>query len=237
MFEIAIMEFRTILRNRLVAACAIIIPLGVGTLIVLTQERLPLPASAAGLVVIFMQAMGIYVASTTALAGRRQTLYLKRLRTTRASGTAILAGLLAPVILLSLAQIAAILIAFIVTGESPGQPWTLAIGVVASTVLFLALAIATAAGTTSPEHAQITTLPLFMVACGAALWITFTGLSELEALKLALPGGAAFELVATGWSSAAPDLSRAALLFGINAAWVAVAIGIARIAFRWEPRK
>src|SRR6218665_4071349 len=109
MFKSAAMEINSNLRNKLVAAWAGLLPRAIGVFIVLTQDRLPLPAPAGGLVVVFMQAMGIYVAGTTTLAGRRQTLCLKRLRTTRVSDFGILAGLLAPVAILSLLQVVVVL--------------------------------------------------------------------------------------------------------------------------------
>lgn len=235
MIAIATAELTMLIRNRLVAASAILIPLLFGAYLVFNPVGGGGAGTVAVLQIMVMCAMGVYVTATTTLAARRQTLLLKRLRSGATPDAAIIAGLTLPLIAISVVQIGAILAVLGATSDSPPQHvWLLALAVVAAQAMFAGLALATAGVTTSPEHAQITTLPLFIGTLGVAVWVLFTGLSELGAVKLALPGGALAELVRLAWEGG--DLSTAPLLVGLTLAWAVVAAIAARVMFRWEPR-
>ena len=106
----------------------------------------------------------------------------------------------------------------------------------ATVVMMLALAIATAGITNSPEHAQVTTLPLSLGTIAVASWVGITGTETLPLLKRALPGGAASELVVNAWNGPAA-LADSLLLVAATLAWVLVAVALASRMFRWEPRR
>jgi len=236
MIAIALSELRMLFRNRVVALSALAIPLGLGALLVWRGETVAGGASSAALLqILIMAGMGVYVTATTTLAARRQTLTLKRLRSGTSSDPAVLAGLLLPVVVVNVIQIGVVLVALAATSTAPGNT-ALVIGSVILTQLMLSgFALATAGVTTSPEHAQFTTLPVFLLVVGVGLWVSFTGLEELIWVKLALPGGAIAYLTTSGWNGTGGGEVVLAVAFAI--AWTLVAAFVASRMFRWEPRR
>jgi len=234
MFSIAIAEFRMLLRNRLVAACALLIPLGLGAFFVFSGNEGGESVSAV-LVTLLMIAMGVYVTATTTLAARRQTLFLKRLRSGVVSDPSIIVGLVLPIVLISIVGVGVILTALALTSDvPPANPAIIALAVIIAELMFAGFALATAGVTNSPEHAQVTTLPLFFATLGAAFWVVFTGVEELTWIKRALPGGGIAELVIAGWSGG--DIPNLLVLVAPSLAWAVLAVVAARVMFRWEPR-
>jgi ABC-2 type transport system permease protein len=235
MIPIAVAELRMLVRNRLVAFCAILIPLGLGAVFVAYRPGDGAVPFTATLQVIIMLGMGVYVTATTTLAARRQTLFLKRLRSGVVSDAAIIAGLILPIVLVSLLQIAVIMVALAVSASAaPAHLWLLAVVVLALEVMFAGFALATAGVTNSPEHAQVTTLPLFFITLGVPFWVALTGTEELGVVKRALPGGAVPKLMDIAWTGG--DLSQVPLLLLPTILWAVVALLVARAMFRWEPR-
>lgn len=90
--------------------------------------------------------------------------------------------------------------------------------------------------TRSPEHAQVTTLPLSLGVVAVASWVGLTGTEQLRLLKRALPGGSAAELVIDSWNGGVARTESLLLLLP-TLAWVVVAIVLATRLFRWEPRR
>lgn len=234
MFPIATAEFTMLLRNRLVAACAIFIPLAFGACLLFNPTAMGGAGAIAVLQLLVMVAMGVYVTATTTLAARRQTLFLKRLRSGAVSDGSIITGLIAPIVIISVIQIAIIMTVLGITSDAPpAHAWLLIIAVLATEAMFTGFALATAGVTTSPEHAQITTLPVFFLTLAVAFWVLFTG-TEMQLVKRLLPGGAVTELTQLAWNGG--DLSDAPMLIGITLAWAVIAGIAAKIMFRWEPR-
>lgn len=235
MIAIATAETRMLLRNRLVAATSILIPIMYAAVLILSRDNYGGSGVVAGLLVVVVAALGVYITATTTLAARRQNLFLKRLRSTTASDASILTGLLAPVVLVNVVQLAIILTVLALTGVVPENVALLVVGVLSVEAMFVGFALCTAGVTNSPEHAQVTTLPVFFVALGAAFWIVFTGTAEFEFVKLLLPGGAATELIIGAWSGI--ELGEAVGLLIRTLAWVLVTFLVAARLFKWEPRR
>ena len=103
-------------------------------------------------------AFGLYASSITTLASRRQNLFLKRLRSTAAGDAAVLTGLVLPITLIALIQVAVILTVLGVVSGMPHNIGLLALAVLATVAMMIGLGLATAGLTNSPEHAQVTTL-------------------------------------------------------------------------------
>lgn len=235
MIAIAVSELRMLVRNRLVAVLGILSPLVIGGIFILNRPGEGGLAVAATLQVVAMLGLGGYVTATTTLSARRQNLFLKRLRSAAITDPAIIAGLVVPIVLVGLLQVAIILAGLAVSASTaPVHVWLLVAVVLIVDLMFAGFAVATAGVTNSPEHAQFTTLPLFFAAIGVAFWVTFTGTQELGLLKQALPLGAIPELMSIVWYDG--DLSRVPLLLIPTLAWTAVALVAARFMFRWEPR-
>nr|WP_300141045.1 ABC transporter permease [Propionicimonas sp.] len=235
MIAIAQAEARMLLRNRLVAATAVLVPVVFAAVLIFTQDNFGGASIVAALLVIVVAALGVYITATTTLAARRQNLFLKRLRSTTASDTSILTGLLAPIVLINLVQFAVILTALAFTGTSPQNIPMLIVGVLAAEALFLGFALCTAGVTNSPEHAQVTTLPIFFLTFGVAFWIALTGTADLALVKRLIPGGAAAELIIEAWNGI--DTGDAISLLLPTLAWVLVTFVISTQLFKWEPRR
>ncbi|WP_439427696.1 hypothetical protein [Micromonospora sp. LA-10] len=129
-----------------------------------------------------------------------------------------------------------ILVVFAGVGRTPANPALVAAALAATLVMMLAFAIATAGITNSPEHAQVTTLPLSLAVVAVASWVGITGTESLALLKRILPGGSATELVVNAWNGGVP-LADSIILLAPTLGWVVVAIVLAARMFRWEPRR
>ena len=236
MLPIAQAELRMLWRNKVVAACAILMPLAFAVLLIVMRDRFGGEGGTiAALQIIVMAGFGVYITATTTLAARRQTLLLKRLRSTAITDGAILGGLLLPVITLNVVQLLIVLTAMVATGEFPANGWLVALHVAVVELMFLALALATWGLTSTPEQAQITTMPVFILALGTAMWITLTGSGSQLAVQRALPGGASVEAIVGAWSGTVPGI-QGLLLTLPTLAWALAGLLAAIRLFRWEPR-
>lgn len=239
MFPIAQAELTQLFRNRAVLISGLIMPVAASIFFIYNRDvfaRIGSLGYIAALLAFTIAVFTLYASTVTTLAGRRQTLFLKRLRSTAASDRAILAGLVLPLLAISLIQVSLILVAFAVVGSTPANAVLLVIAVLAGFAMMLALGLATAGITNSPEHAQVTTLPLSLGVIAVASWVGITGTESLAALKRALPGGAATELVVNAWNGGA-TLTDSLLLLAPTLGWVVVGVGLASRMFRWEPRR
>lgn len=235
MRAIALSELTQLFRNRLVAATAILVPVFFGGVLIATQQNFGGAAVVAALISIVVAAMGVYITITTTLATRRQNLFLKRLRSTAASDTSIVVGLIAPLVAINVVQLAAILVVLAIVGEPPANAPVLVLTLLLVEALYIGFALATSGLTNSPDHAQVTTLPLFLVTVGAAMWVALTGTEELAFVKRLIPGGAAAELAISAWDGIDP--SGIVPLVLPTAVWVLIAFVAASQLFRWEPRR
>lgn len=239
MLEIARSELVQIFRNRLVLVTGLVIPVVVSAFFVYRHEvfsELGSLGYVAAIVMFTVLAFGLYTTAVTTLASRRQNLFLKRLRSTAAGDADILIGLVLPVTVIALIQVVAILAVFGVVATSPAQISLLGVAILATMAMMVALALATAGLTNSPEHAQVTTLPVSLAVIAVASWVGITGTDDLAYLKRLLPGGSATELVVNAWDGGVSLVDSLPLL-GPTLAWVVVAVALASRLFRWEPRR
>ncbi|MFI2488729.1 ABC transporter permease [Promicromonospora kroppenstedtii] len=238
MFSIARSELTQIFRNRAVLITSLIMPVAAAAFFIRFRETFGQIGSLGyvGAVIVFtIAAFSLYATTVTTLAARRQDLFLKRLRSTAASDASILTGLVLPVTVISAVQVGVILGVFAVLSDGPADVPLLVLGVVATFVMMLALGLATAGITNSPEHAQVTSLPLSLGVVAVTSWVGITGTQDLTLLKRLLPGGAATELIVNAWNGGVP-LGDSLVLLAPTLAWVVVAVALALRMFRWEPR-
>ncbi|MBW9205476.1 ABC transporter permease [Mumia sp. zg.B53] len=239
MLAIARSELIQIFRNRLVMVTGLIIPLAVGGLFVYRHEAFADGASLgyiAAIVLFTVMAFGLYTTAVTTLASRRQNLFLKRLRSTAASDAEILTGLVLPITVIALGQTVAILVVLGVVATAPVDIPILVVAILAIAAMMVGLALATTGLTNSPEHAQVTTLPVSLVVIAVASWVGITGLEDLAVLKRLLPGGSATQLVVNAWNGGVPVVESLPLL-APTLGWVVAAFALASRYFRWEPRR
>jgi ABC-2 type transport system permease protein len=239
MLSIALSELIQIFRNRLILVTSLLMPAAISAVFIYQHEGFAALGSLgyiAAVVMFTIGAFGLYTTAVTTLASRRQNLFLKRLRSTAAGDTAILSGLLLPITVISLVQVAVIMTALAaVTGE-PDNVLLLVAAALSMVIMMLGLGLATAGVTNSPEHAQVTTLPVSLGTIAVTSWVGITGTEELTLLKRLLPGGSATELVLNAWNGGAP-LTDSLILLAPTLGWVIVAVALASRIFRWEPRR
>ncbi len=239
MLSIARGELIQIFRNRLVLVTALLLPVAFSAFLISKHELFTEVGSLgyiAALALFFVVSIGLYTTSVTTLASRRQNLFLKRLRSTAAGDVGILAGLLVPITVLTLVQVTVILGVLAAVTDRPAHSLLLVAAVVSTIVMMLALGLATAGLTNSPEHAQVTTLPITVGVVAVAGWVGATGTGQLTLLKRLLPGGSATELILDAWNGGVA-LGDSLILLAPTLAWVIVAIALATRLFRWEPRR
>ncbi|MBX7266561.1 hypothetical protein KIF24_11280 [Micromonospora sp. Llam7] len=239
MFPIAASELIQIFRNRLVLITSFIVPVAICVLFVRQHETFAAIGSLgyiAAIVMFTVAAFGLYATAVTTLASRRQNLFLKRLRSTAACDAGILAGLLLPVVVLAVVQVTAILTALAVIAGRPANVVLLAVAALATLAMMIGLALATAGLTNSPEHAQVTTLPVTLGVIGVTSWVGVSGTEDLTLLKRLLPGGSATELTMNAWNGGVA-VTESLPLLAPTLAWVVIAVVLATRLFRWEPRR
>ncbi|WP_265523137.1 ABC transporter permease [Oerskovia flava] len=239
MLPIAHSELIQIFRNRAVLIASLFMPAAASAFFVHyrdTFERIGSLGYIAAVIAFTIGAFSLYATTVTTLAARRQDLFLKRLRSTAAGDASILSGQMLPVSAISLVQVSVILVVFAVISERPADIALLVVAILASFVMMLALGMATAGVTRSPEHAQVTTLPLSLGIIAVVNWVAITGTESLTLLKRLLPGGAATELVVNAWDGGVA-LTDSLFLLAPTLAWVVVAVALAANMFRWEPRR
>lgn len=239
MLSIAQSELIQLFRNRAVLITSLIMPVAASVLFISYRDTFSQIGSlgyVAAVLVFTIAAFSLYATTVTTLAARRQNLFLKRLRSTAASDATILSGLVLPVSVIAVVQVGVILVVFAGVGRAPADAVLLVAALVATFVMMLAFAIATAGVTNSPEHAQVTALPLSLGVIAVASWVGITGTDSLALLKRTLPGGSATELVVNAWNGGVP-LADSMLLLAPTLVWVVVAILLATQMFRWEPRR
>jgi ABC-2 type transport system permease protein len=239
MLSIALSELIQIFRNRLVLISSLVMPVAVSAFFIYQHEvfeKLGSLGYIAAIIMFTVSAFGLYTSAVTTLASRRQNLFLKRLRSTTAGDASILTGLVLPLCVIAVVQIAAILTVLGIVTGAPDNIALVVVGVVGTVTMMLGLALATAGFTNSPEHAQVTTLPISLGVIAVASYVGISGTEELAPLKRLLPGGAATELVSGAWNGGA-SVTDSLLLLAPTLAWVLVAAGLAARFFRWEPRR
>ncbi|RSN55274.1 ABC transporter permease [Amycolatopsis sp. WAC 04182] len=239
MLSIARSELIQIFRNRSVLITSFVMPLAISAFFVYQHEVFTKIGSLgyiAAIVMFTVCAFGLYTSAVTTLASRRQNLFLKRLRSTAAGDASILVGLVLPVTVISLVQVAVIMVVLGAVAGTPADVALLVAAVLASVAMMIGLGLATAGLTNSPEHAQVTTLPVSLGVIAVASWVGISGTDDLTLLKRLLPGGSATELAVNAWNGGVA-LTDSLLLLAPTLAWVVVAIALAARLFRWEPRR
>ncbi|WP_018680695.1 ABC transporter permease [Actinokineospora enzanensis] len=187
-------EILQLLRNKTTAGMALLLPLVMGAFL-LFGTGVPDWDLTLTLQLVAAQALTVYISATTAFAGRRQDLSLKRLRTGELSDVQILGGVLAPFVALGLVQCLLLTAASLIAGAPAPDPLPYAAAVLGGVTVNAAAALLTSSFTATPEAAQITTAPFFFAGLGGAIWLLATDPGQVTRWILLLPGGAVADLV------------------------------------------
>jgi ABC-2 type transport system permease protein len=192
----------------------------------------------------------VYYNVLSQFVSRRDELVLKRMRTGEARDAELLSSIALPGALSAVAIAAiAVPISQLFEQRLPVNPVVYAGGAVLVVIMFTAFAYWTAAWTRSAEAAQLTSMPIILLASLGPLGATLSGISDtLRELIELTPGAAMSELVRVGWFgldgvdakastlSFAESWAPAAQPLLVIAAWTAVAVVLASRSMRWEPR-
>jgi ABC-2 type transport system permease protein len=229
-------ELRMLSRNVPTVAMAVVLPAALGLLIVWAEHDTGRAGrgTAVGMQLTVLLALTTYAAGTTTLVSRRVQAVLKRLRTSGASDTAVLAGVLIPFALLMALQAMVLLVAGS-TGP-PGTFWAPLAALCGGALVAALFAVVTSGWTSAPELAQFTTAPLALAFAGGAIWAARTPPADVEWWMLALPGVSVTQLTRLGWNgpvvTAAGGLAAATALLIV----ATVVAPLTARAMRWDPR-
>lgn len=240
-------ELAMLARNRVAAATALLIPVVAGAWLVTSPPSDDVPggvvAGVTALMLLILTGMTVATTATTTLVARRQQRLLERWRISGAPTPSVLAGTLAPVVVVAVGGNGLMLV---VTGYAfdtvPAQPIVLAVAVGLAAALGCAVAFVTAAYTRTVEAAQITMLPAVAAILGGGFWAVLTPAGAITWQMRVTGGGALTELVRLGWDGPGSGTGLAAALASAGPSVLAL-VGlsaaltvIAARTFRWRAR-
>ena len=238
-------------RNKLALMYGAVLPL-TSLLLLLTGERgdRSVGAAAATGVLLLAGLFPVYYNILSQFVSRRDELVLKRLRTGEVRDSELLLGIALPGVAVAVAVCAIAVPVAVALGQPlPVNPVLYAAGVVLAGAMFAALAYWTAAWTRSAEAAQLTSMPVLLLAAAGPIGVSLNGLSEVvRQVILWTPGAAMTQLVRIGWFGFdGTDATTSTLGFAgtwgpalqpvaVLVAWTVVGLYLARRSMRWEPR-
>jgi ABC-2 type transport system permease protein len=192
----------------------------------------------------------VYYNLVTALVARREDLVLKRLRCGELSDAEILAGSVAPGVVIAWAQIlvGALAAATVFAMPVPVNGFLVVVGILLGTAVLLLLALASAGLTRSVPSAELTTTPLLVASLAlGGLMVPLDAFPDgLQRVGQVMPLTPVIDLVRLGLTGIAPDgeivdvpgtFLAAALPAGVLLGWLALGGWAAKRWFRWEPRR
>ncbi len=237
-----------LMRNRLNLTYALILPLlPLGFLFLGERGDVVVGISNVSTVLLMALMFPVYYNVLSMVVTRRDELVLKRLRTGEARDPEILLAIAIPgAVITVLITLLTVPLSMAAGLSAPVNPLLVLVGVLLACATFAALAVWTAAWTRNAEAAQMTSMPVILLALLGLLTPAFP---ESVHRWLALtPGAAVNDLVRVAWFGRTTDLgSNAAVGFagtwaevapalGVLAVWVVIGVVLARRSMRWEPR-
>lgn len=248
-------EYRQFLRNKTLVVMGTVFPValplitffiarnGVGTTTEIATTGLEMFALMAFLFVTYYSVLSM-------ITTRRGEGVLKRLRTGEAADWQIQTAPAVPGALLTL--VGAAVVGGVIYGfgaPAPVNPVALVLALVAGIVVFSLLGLATSAVTKNAEAAQITSMPVMMIAfvglatireilpdklADAAAWTPFAALSDLISLGASgLPATAPENTAPLDFAGTFTEMAQPLATLGV---WTALALAIVATSFRWDDR-
>lgn len=234
-----------LVRNRMTFVYAVVMPL-VPLALLLAGPRGESGAGISALTNVLMLAaiFPVYYNLLSLTVTRRDELVLKRLRTGEATDREILGSMALPGVVVLLAVVAISVPVAVALGQPlPANGVLLALAAVLVAVAFAALAFWTAAWTKNAEAAQLTSMPVILVAVVGSLVAILP--DRARSVLEWTPGAALDALVRLGWFgqdtegaavSFADSFTTAAQPLATLVVWAVGAAWLAARAMRWEPR-
>lgn len=185
--------------------------------------------------------ISVYTTAATVFTLRRESGALSRLRTTELTGSGIVVGTGAPLVVVGLVQTLLIGAVYVALGAPlPENPLLLLAALVLGGAFCVAAGALTSTFSRSAESVQFTAAPLLLVG-SVAVNILSTGVDGvLRGILLLVPGTPVADLVGIAWTG--PAVAEVAgvpsWLLGlvVTAVWTAVAVVGAVARWRWTAR-
>ena len=203
-------------------------------------------ASAIGIALIFVT----YYNLVTTFVARREELVLQRMRTGELTDAEVLLGTAVPTLLVTVVQILVVAVGVVALGKwsAPVDVVLPLLALLGGGALMVVLAAVSTSFTRTVEAAQFTTLPLVLAAMLlSGLLVPLSGFPEqLAQVFRFLPLTPVIELSRLGlvgetWNGHAVDTAgawaAAPLPLAVLAGWLVVGAIVARLVFRWAPRR
>ena len=204
-------------RNRLAFVYAVVIPL-LPLALLFTGERGDASVGAGAIVTMLLTIalFPVYYNVLAQFVNRRDELVLKRVRTGETRDSELLASIALPGAISALALSAlAIPISAALGAPMPVNPVLYAATAALAVTMFTAFAYWTAAWTKNAEAAQLTSLPIILLASAGPMTSAFPDMpGPLSEILSRTPGAAMSDLVRVGWFGFdGPDATEATLTF------------------------
>lgn len=185
-----------------------------------------------------------YVTTATTITNRRENQVFKRLRTTELTRTQMLTGLLAPLALIGVGQVMAVIGGYRLLGAPPPtNPGLLAAAVLATTLLSVVAGVTTATFAANNERVQLVSFPLLLIGAIAANVLMNPAAGDDRWLVLLAPFAACADLIARGLGAPPQLLAQVPVAvapvivdLGLIAAWGLAFALLAVRRWKWEPR-
>lgn len=238
-----VLEIRLLFRRKTTAFAASVLPIGLCVMTWFTVRNHE-PESWGSLVsdrFVMLMLLSVFMASMTVYTARRQSLVLKRMRTSELTDAGVITAVTMPVVTMGVVQVLVYVVFCLVVGAPmPVHPWLLLLGLVSGVLMTVAAGMAVAAVSRSVEATTITAFPV-IVATLAGLFMQDAPDVSVVVSGVMLPLIGPADLVAKGWSghdAGATLTSVPALMPGLASTllWAVVFAAVIARFFRWEPR-
>jgi ABC-2 type transport system permease protein len=231
-------------RNRLTLLYGLVLPL-LPLLLMLSGERGDTEIGASAVTTALLTALlfPVYYNILSLVVSRRDELVLKRLRTGETRDTELVVALSLPGVVTALVLAVLTLVVGLVAGlPAPANVPLYLVGMLVSSVMFVAFAFWTAAWTKTAEAAQMTSLPIIALAVVGSMASAFP--PRFAEVVERTPTGALRQLVDLSWfgedGTSSVGFVDSWVAAGepvlVLAAWTVAAVWLAARALRWEPR-
>jgi ABC-2 type transport system permease protein len=238
-------------RNRLAFLYAVALPL-LPLFLLFAGQRGAVATGANAITTMFLTIalFPVYYNVLAQFVSRRDELVLKRIRTGQSRDAELLTSIALPGAITAVA-LSAIAIPI---SAALGQPLPVnlilySVATILAVATFTAFAYWTAAWTRNAEAAQLTSMPIIVMASVGPLTSTITTMPDLlHEILSCTPGAAMADLIRIGWFgldgpgakkttlTLTETWSQAAGPLLVMAAWTLLAVTLARRSMRWEPR-
>jgi len=232
-----------LVRNRLTFVYAVALPLVPLVAIGFVGDEATLGRAAVSQTLLLALLFPVFYNLLSLFVTRRDELVLKRLRTGEARDPELLASLALPGCAITVVvMLLAVVVGAAVGLPLPVNPLLYAVTVLAGCAIFAGLALLTAAFTRTSEAAQVTSMPVIVLAVAGTLVDVFPArVADVVALT---PVAAIDEMLSIGWFGRAdgadvgfgPSFVEAGPPLLVLVVWTIVSLDLARRHLRWEPR-